>query len=68
MKLFNDINYNSYQDQTLKYKLITNFIRTTNLELGLMNFNIYGSSEYEKIKHFLKTVISWYFDLLKKLF
>ena len=68
MKLFNDINYNSYQDQTLKYKLITNFIRTTNLKLGLMNFNIYGSSEYEKIKHFFKTVIFWYFDLLKKLF
>ena len=33
---------------TLKQKLIRNFIRTTSLELGFVNFNICGISEYEK--------------------
>ena len=36
--------------------LYTIFIRKTNLKLDLLNFNIFGSSEYEKKWHFLKTV------------
>ena len=35
--------------------LYTIFIRKTNLKLHLLNFNIFGSSEHEKMDIFLKT-------------
>ena len=40
------INYNFWK-QTLKYKLITNLVRTSILKLGLVNFDICRISEYE---------------------
>ena len=46
--LFNAINYNSLE-QTLKYKQITNFTRTTSLKLVLVHCNICESYEYEKL-------------------
>ena len=45
--LFNGINYNS-EEQILTCKLIKNFTITTSLQLSLVNFNICGSSKYEK--------------------
>ena len=41
--------------------LYTIFIRKTNLKLDLLNFNIFGNSDYEKMDIFLK-------QLFKKLF
>ena len=45
--------------------LYTIFIRKTNLKLDLLSFNIFGSSEYEKMDIFLKQLN---FVLLKKRF
>ena len=41
------------------YKLITKFITTTSLKLGLVNLIVVEIVSMKKIRHFLKTVMFW---------
>ena len=50
----------------MKKKLVTFFIRTTNLKLGPVDFNISGSSEYEKDSTLI--LKQFYFGLFKNVF
>ena len=62
MKLFNAIIYNSLEVETV---YIQSLSEKTNLKFDSPNFNIFGSSEYEKIDILLKQLN---FVSLKKLF
>ena len=45
---------NSSKSRNWSYAM---FIRETNLKLDLQNFNVFGSSEYEKLDIFLKQIL-----------